>query len=143
PAALALVYFAPRWAARIRGRWRLPLGILYTAGVSIATVAVVSVGTGLGLGWVTALSTPTVVHNGLSVSTDVGDLLAALSRALALPVADDTWVTGARTVGVILAMVACAAVWFRRNRLGTPASVGLALGALVLLGPVVHPWYLL
>jgi hypothetical protein len=143
PAALALVYFAPRWAARIRSRYRLPLGILYTAGVSIATVALVSITTGLGLGWVTALSTPTVVHNGLSVSTDVGDVLAALSHLLALPVAADTWVTGIRVLGLVLAVAVCGAVWLRRNRLGTPAAVGLALGALVLLGPVVHPWYLL
>jgi hypothetical protein len=143
PAALALVYFAPRWAARIRGRYRLPLGIAATAAVSLGTVAAVTVVTGLGIGWVTALSTPTIVHNGLSVSTDVGDILAALGRALALPVPDATWVTGARLLGGGLAVIACAAVWLRRNRLGTPAAVGLALGALVLLGPVVHPWYLL
>src|SRR5207248_7799645 len=37
----------------------------------------------------------------------------------------------------------CVAAWLRRDRLGLPAAVGLALGAVVLLGPVVHPWYLL
>jgi alpha-1,6-mannosyltransferase len=135
PAALALVYFAPRWAARIRSRWRLPLGIAATAGVAAITVTVVSAGTGLGLGWVGALSTPAIVHNGLSVSTDLGDILTALTG--------HDWVTGARLFGAVLAVLACAGAWLRRDRLGTPAAVGLALGALVLLGPVVHPWYLL
>jgi len=136
PAALALAYLAPRWAARIGGRWRLPLGIGATAGITVATAAAVTAGTGLGLGWVDALKTPAIVHNGLSVSTDVGDLLTAVVPGI-------DWVTGARAVGGLLAVIVCAWAWLRRARLGTPAAVGLALGALVLLGPVVHPWYLL
>jgi hypothetical protein len=48
-----------------------------------------------------------------------------------------------RSAGGVVAVLVCLVAWLRRDRLGTPAAVGLALGALVMLGPVVHPWYLL
>ncbi len=51
--------------------------------------------------------------------------------------------TAARLAGGLLGGGVCVAAWLRRDRLGLPAAVGIALGAVVLLGPVVHPWYLL
>jgi hypothetical protein len=129
PAALALCYVAPLWAARIGGRWRWPAGIGATAAVAAATVGAVTLGTGLGLGWVRALKTPAIVHNGLSLSTDLGHVFGA--------------VPATRTAGALLAAALCAVAWLRRDRLGVGGAVGCALGAVVLLGPVVHPWYLL
>jgi len=124
PAALALAYLAPLWAGRIGGRWRWAAGVGATATVAAGTVAVVTVGTGLGLGWVAALKTPAIVHNGLPMTT-AGT------------------VTATRMAGALLAGIVCLVAWLRRDRLGPPAAVGMALGVVVLLGPVVHPWYLL
>src|SRR5256714_3233728 len=129
PAALALCYVAPFWAARLGGRWRWPAGVGATAAVAAATVGAVTLGTGLGLGWARALKTPAIVHNGLSLSTDLGHVLGA--------------VPATRTVGVLLAAALCAVAWLRRDRLGIGGAVGCALGAVGLLGPVVHPGYLL
>jgi hypothetical protein len=129
PAALALCFLVPVWAGRIGGRWRWPLGAAATLAGAAGTIGAVTLVTGLGLGWVGALATPTIVHNGLSVSTDLGHLFGA--------------VPAARLAGAVLAGIVCLAAWLRRDRLGTPAAVGVALGAVVLLGPVVHPWYLL
>jgi alpha-1,6-mannosyltransferase len=131
PAAVGLCFIAPMWPGRWLGpgRWRWPAGIVATAAVAGTTVAVVTAVSGLGLGWVHTLSTPAIVHNGLSLSTDLGQLSGA--------------VPAARLAGGLLAGCLCVAVWLRRNRLGTPAAIGFALGAVVLLGPVVHPWYLL
>jgi hypothetical protein len=143
PAALALAYLAHLWAVRLGGRWRWIAGIGATTAVAAATVAAVTLGTGLGLGWVGALKTPAIVHNGLSVSTDLGDILAWLGRSFGFAASADSAVTTTRFAGAALAVVACVLAWVRRDRLDTPGAVGLALGAVVLLGPVVHPWYLL
>jgi alpha-1,6-mannosyltransferase len=151
PAALALAYLAHLWAVRLGvsrpelGRWRWLAGIALTTAVTAVTVTAVTLGTGLGLGWIGALKTPAIVHNGLSVSTDVGDIAARLGHAfgLGLGVSIDSVVTVTRLLGAALAVVFCVLAWVRRDKLDTPGAVGLALGAVVLLGPVVHPWYLL
>ena len=143
PAALALAYLAPVWVARIGGRWRWPAGVGATIVAAAGTVAVVTVGTGLGLGWLHTLGTPAIVHNGLSVSTDLGHLVATLARAVGLPVTVPDTVNVTRLLGAVLAVGACVTTWLRRDRFGTAAAIGAGLGAVVLLGPVVHPWYLL
>ena len=149
PAALALAYLAHLWATRIGGatqiggRWRWPIGIGATSAIAAATVAAVTWGTGLGLGWVGALKTPAIVHNGLSISTDLGHIVAWLGHSFGLAVETDSAVALTRSAGGVVAVLVCLVAWLRRDRLGTPAAVGLALGALVMLGPVVHPWYLL
>jgi alpha-1,6-mannosyltransferase len=143
PAALALAYLAHLWAVRLGGRWRWLAGIGLTTAVAAVTVAAVSIGTGLGIGWVRALKTPAIVHNGLSVSTDLGHIVGWIGRSFGLAVSTDGAVTVSRLAGAALAVVFCVLAWLHRDRLDTPGAVGLALGAVVLLGPVVHPWYLL
>ncbi len=144
PAGLALAFLAPQLVAWIGGgRWRWPVGIAASAAVSGVTVALVGEGTGMGLGWVGALGTPTVVHNGLSISTDAGHLVAWLSHLAGVPLATGDVVAATRLVGAVLAVAACIAAWVNREKLGTSAAVGVAIGGVVLLGPVVHPWYLL
>ena len=40
-------------------------------------------------------------------------------------------------------MAAGAALWLRRAHIGPVYAVGLGLGAIVLFGPALRPWYLL
>jgi alpha-1,6-mannosyltransferase len=47
------------------------------------------------------------------------------------------------TIGLAAAACVIVGLWRRSTQLGPVAALGLSLGALVLLGPVVHPWYLL
>jgi alpha-1,6-mannosyltransferase len=49
----------------------------------------------------------------------------------------------AHIVGPILAVAICVQVVRRLPVLGLPRTLGLSLSALVLLGPIVQPWYLL
>jgi hypothetical protein len=143
PAALALGYLAPLWATRLGGRWRWPAALGLTVALAGGTLVAISAGTGLGLGWIDALSTPTVVHNGLSASTDLGQFLGWLGELVKAPLTTATAVTATRLVGGLLATAACVTYWLRRDRLGLAGGVGLSLAVVVLLGPVVHPWYLL
>lgn len=125
PAILALITVVAlsrgRSAALIRA----------AAGAAIAFI-VLQAASGLGLGWIAALHTPTTVRNGLSVSTDIGMLLAEAGRPDAMDV-----------VRLLAAAAGCALAGWALLRAPNPiAGLGLALAAIVLCGPVVHPWYL-
>jgi hypothetical protein len=140
PAALALPFLLPPWRAGI-GRFSRDAAVIVA--VALATVAAVTFCTGLGLGWLGALGTPTVVHNGLSLSTDLGHLIGWSALHAGLGAHTVTLVIITRMLGLAAAGVVTVYTWLRRERLGLPAAVGLGLGAVVLLGPIVHPWYLL
>jgi hypothetical protein len=138
PAGLALAFLVPLTADRLVGWRRLPALVAATAlvgGVGAATIALTTAVCGTGYGWVAALHTPTVVHNGLSVSTDVGLLAAVIG-------AGPKAVAVSRAAAAALAGAVATLALARSRRLGPGYALGLALTAAVVLGPVVHPWYL-
>jgi alpha-1,6-mannosyltransferase len=162
PAALALLFIVPLWAQRFEGRWRFARAAAATGAVAVATTVTVTEALGLGYGWVTALGTPTVVRNFLSISTDLGYVTGWLPHLLGLTPLERT-VAAARVIGLLAALGITLYVLWRPQRLwlpdrllpaGGPSSpvspagakavcgLGVALTALVVLGPVVHPWYL-
>lgn len=101
------------------------------AAVSVGTLHLWGVVTGLGWGWVEALSVPTSITTPLSVTALVDQLLG----------------TGVvRVAGTVLTLALAAYVVLRRPT-GDPASaIGSAwvvMLAAVVLAPVVHLWYAL
>jgi alpha-1,6-mannosyltransferase len=107
---------------------------------ALATLLAFAFGSGLGLGWVTALS-----HAGDSVAwtsppTSVGIAVNYLGRAVgphldAVPVARD--------VALAVLPVALLAILWRSLRSDPLYGAGLALLATIFLAPIVQPWYLL
>jgi alpha-1,6-mannosyltransferase len=99
---------------------------------------------GLGLGWATTLDTPTVVRSGMSLFTDLGLLAGRSASWRARRPHRHAAGGGPRH-----------RPGRRRGRGRVPAARGAAgaarrgvrmaagMGAVVLFGPVVHPWYLL
>ncbi len=134
PAALALACVAQLWAARLHGRLRLLRAAVPTAVGGLAAVALLTVALGLGHGWLHALGTPTAARNGLSMSTELGRLIARVTEPEAL-----TWTRAAfAAAGAAVGLIALLR-WP-----GNPGrALGVALCAIVLCGPVVHPWYVL
>jgi alpha-1,6-mannosyltransferase len=116
-----------------------------TAGIALGAggaFAACTAGTGLGLGWLPALSHTADLIQWTSIPTGVGMaggyLMRATGRAeLAAPV-----LAGARLLGLAGLATVLAALWWRAD---TPArarrGAGLALAATALLGPVCFPWY--
>jgi len=143
PAALALVFVVPVWAQQLRGRFRLVRAAVGAAAVSGAVVASVSSLTGLGYGWVSALNTPGTVRNWLSGTTLLGELVGLLTQAVGLGDQTDGAISVFRSAGGLAALVICLLLLARIERYGLVASLGLGFVAVVALGPVVHPWYLL
>lgn len=102
------------------------------AGVAVGVTVAVGLPSGLGVGWVHALGVPGTFTTPLSLTSVLGAGLGVQPalRALGLVVA----------AGVVLAITL-------RAPTGRPGpavrATALAVGAVLLLGPVVHLWYLL
>lgn len=102
------------------------------AAVSLGTLVGLGIVTGLGSGWVHGLTVPATVSTPLSVTT-LADNLVGGTGAL----------RSAGSVVTVLAIIAVALRWRTGNRAHALQAVALVTGVTVLLGPVVHLWYLL
>ena len=146
PALLALgfvgVDLARRWGGRVRDV-ALAAGVL--GAVAVVVYAVIGFGTGLGFGWVSTQGTANSIRSWMSLSTDIGQLSGQIGILAGLGDHTDTTLTITRGVGGLAAAAAVAwLLWLcLKGRVEPVTGVGVALGAVVLLGPVVHPWYLL
>jgi hypothetical protein len=141
PALLALIFLVPLIAAAGSPK-KTAAAAVRVAAVAAATVVSLTLLVGLGYGWLRALNTPTKVRNGLSISTDVGLLLGYPMKWLGIATLDGV-IGACRAVGLAAAIAAIAVSLVKARRLGPLYALGLALTALVVLGPILHPWYLL
>lgn len=146
PALLALgfvgVHAARRWGGRTRD--------VIVAAAALAVVAgglltAVSLGSGLGFGWIGTLTVPNAVVNWMSMSTWTGLLGGQLGIAAGLGDHTHGILTLTRSIGGLASAAICVVLLLAvlRGRMHPIVGVGLGFGAVILLGPVVHPWYLL
>jgi hypothetical protein len=124
------------WGARIRA-WILALLI------TIAVFAVASVLAGVGPGWIAALGTPGEVRTWLSPATALGMLLGMATTATGLTIDDALVVTITRTIGTVAALAIVAWLILRPEGRSPVRGAALAFLTVILLGPVIQPWYLL
>ncbi len=142
PAALGALYIGWSWLGTgvpVKDRIRP----VVTAGlIGLGVLGVFSFVSGLGWGWVSALSTPGVVRSWASPTTGIAFLTTGIAHLAHV----DVGVGGVLTVCRFLGMVAAVAsgVWLLLNsdRIGTLKALGITLLLFVLLGSVVQPWYL-
>jgi alpha-1,6-mannosyltransferase len=146
PALLALGFLG-MWVARRRGGKVLDV---LKVGVSMAVVAAavlagVSFGTGLGFGWINTLNIPTLIRSWVSVSTDLGVVGGQLGILAGLGDHTTQVLTLTRLLGGLVSGLICLRLLFAtlRGRIDPVTGLGCGLGAVVLLSPTVHPWYLL
>jgi alpha-1,6-mannosyltransferase len=139
--ATALVVLPFAALAAIAGPYR-PRALVREGGpvVGGAVVAVLAVtlGSGLGFGWVGGLSRSGDSVQWTSPPTAVG---LTVEYAGELFGADIHAVTGVRLVGVAVLAVLLIALWWRARHADPLPAAGWALAATVVLGPVFHPWY--
>jgi alpha-1,6-mannosyltransferase len=143
PAALALVFLVPIWASRNGGgRSAWPRASLITAAIVGAVVVITTAVAGTGYGWVAALDTPAIAHTWTSIVTDVGYWTGLLVSSLGVGTIDQAlwwW----RAAGLLAAGLVCLEMLRRHSRLTPIVGLGIGMSAVVVLGPVMHPWYLL
>jgi len=145
PVAIVLLPFLALIAAGSGASWirRAKYGVI--AGLlALSTLFITSALAETGpFGWIGSLSTPGTVKSWLSPTTAIGMLIGGPIRMLGFGNVVDTSVEITRLIGsVILAIVLVLLVVRPAGRSAT-RGVALSFVALVVLGPVVQPWYLL
>ena len=142
PAALGIVYIAWDWmgpGVPIRDRVR---PMVSAALIASAVMGALSFVTGLGWGWIANLASPGTVRSWVAPATGVGMLFSDLAHVVGFGVPQHVVLSFTRIVG--LAVAGGIGVWLllRSERFGALRALGVTLLVLVLLGPVVQPWYL-
>ena len=146
PGLLALGFTAMALAHRWGGTLKafLSAGIL-TMSVALPVMALVGWASGLGFGWLFTLGTANVVRSCMSPPTLLA--LATGQVGILLGLGDHTTAVLALTRAIGVLIIAIMVSWLLlavlRGRLHPVGGLGVAMGATVLLFPVVQPWYLL
>ncbi len=146
PGLLALGFVAMalghRWGGNVRAFFAA--GGLLTA-VSLAVMALIGWASGLGFGWIYTLGTANVVRSWMSPPTLLA--LGTGQVGILLGLGDHTTAVLSLTRAIGVLIIAVTVTWLLlavlRGRLHPVGGLGVALGATVLLFPVVQPWYLL
>ncbi len=146
PSLIALGFVGMALARRWGGGWRGLLCAVALTGVIAATVTLlVTTASGLGFGWIHTLNAASTVRSWMSLPTSLG-IITGFGGVL-LGLGDHTTaVLGitrpiAAAVAMFVALRMLLAVY--TGRLHTIGAFGVAMGSLILLFPVVQPWYLL
>ncbi len=139
PAIAALGFLPmlyPTWSQRFRAA-----GI---AGASAAvTATVLTLATGLGIGWLHTLDAGSARLSIFSPTTGVGVALDHALQALGLVENPGTATRLVLAGGLGIAGVVAIVLMLRSHHSGPLRALGLSLVAVVALAPVVQPWYLL
>lgn len=135
--------------ALVRRGWRPAVAFLAAVVIQLAllavTIAAVTLCTGIGIGWVTGQGGAATIRSWMSVTTVVGVAAGLLSMLLGLGDHTNAILSVTRFAGVAVAaafMVRMLLATFR-NRIHPVGGLGVATFVLVILFPVVHPWYML
>jgi hypothetical protein len=132
PFAALLAAGGPEWPRLIRRGGAV-------IGGALAGMLVLSFGSGLGLGWLVALSGAGASQSWTSPPTAVGIGINAIAHLLGghLDV-----VPAVRFAALALMPIVLVAIWWRSRRGDPLYGAGLACLALVFLAPITQPWYL-
>ena len=143
-AGLALPFLVLVWAAHMTGsRWvRIAKGAAAGIAVFAVVFGVCTLVAGVDLGWLPALSAPSMIVNWMSIPTALGQIVGGIAFLL----------FGANTqvfVNVFRAIGAAALLWIAvrqwwKARDGGPAAIrraGIVLFAASVLSPATLPWY--
>ena len=142
-ALLAMPFIGLLWAG-VRATWPKRVGYwVATVGVTAVVFAILSLIAGVGLGWINALTTPGEVRTWLSPMTALGMLVGGLLQITGQVETNDGTVLIFRVVGILVALAITAWLCIRPQGRSVVRGAAIALLAIVALGPVVQPWYLL
>lgn len=143
PAAVLLGFVGHLWARRLDGPHRLVGGFARAGAVGLAVFTALTLLTGVGWGWVGALDTPGTVLTWLSPPTALGMLVGGGAELLGAK--DTLWpvIDAVRAASGLLAVALVAALLLRPRTVHPVRGAAAALFLVVVLGPVVQPWYLM
>lgn len=142
PALVALAVVGTALARRLGGGLaRFTLAGLGMVVAAVVVAAVTSVAGGFGFGWVWALGTSSKVPSWMAPTNWPGFLTGAVFG----PETGQAMISAGRVAGLVLILGGLVVLVHRQLRGGISevTSLGMMMSVIVVLGPVVQPWYLL
>lgn len=112
-----------------------------TAGISFGVLVLSGIPYNLGVGWTWAIMDPTPGYTGYSPSGFLGQQVEMLANALGLP--GGTLATWLRTAMKWAATALVLLLMFRGDYSRAVRRMALAFTAVVMLSPIIQPWYIL
>ena len=141
-AAVALPFLVLVWAAHMSGTRRVRITKATAAGVGVfvATFGAITLAAQVNLGWLPALSAPSMIVNWMSLPTGVGEFV---HWVLPWNLPKQPFINVARVIGgALLLTIAVRQWWAARD--GGPEAIrraGIVLLAVAVLSPATLPWY--
>ena len=146
PAMAALGFVGVLVARKLGGKIKhLLLVAAIMAAIAGVGVVAIALGTGFGFGWIETLNVASVVKSWMSPPTALGFMGGGLGILLGLGNHTDSMIALARllTQGVSI-VITVVLLWKSfQGKLKAMNGLGAALGAILVLGPVLQPWYVL
>ena len=146
PAALALGFLGVMIARRLGGRIVHLLAVAAGLAVLFLTVlTAVSLGSGLGYGWVSTLNTANSIKSWMAPTTSLGFGAGGIGLLIGLGNHVDAAIAVARVIGTVVGpLIAAKLLWDSfRWKVRPMVGLGAGLGAVLLFGATVQPWYVL
>lgn len=143
-AIVALPFIGLLWAGA-GASWpqRLKAWLLAFLAFSLTAASVfLAVDSGYGV-LSAAFGTPSGVLTWLSPTTAIGQVIGYLTTAIGVTADNAPAVFIVRMIGTVAALVVIAVLILKPSLRSPVRGAALAIGALVVLGPVIQPWYLL
>jgi hypothetical protein len=123
--------------------WRRCRNLAGAAAIAAATFEGLSLLFGLGWGWVRTLGAANTVTTWITPFDLMAKLLRELSRVTHVDLSSTVFLDVAHIVGPVIAILLGVRALLQLPAIGMPRAIGISLLAVVLLGPIVQPWYLL
>ncbi|MBB5959029.1 alpha-1,6-mannosyltransferase [Saccharothrix tamanrassetensis] len=146
PAALALGFLGVMIARRMGGSFLdLLKAAVLLAAVSGVVMVATCLGTGLGFGWIETLNVAGTVKSWMSPPTAMGFMGGGLGLLLGLGNHTDSMIALMRLVTQAVSVVIAGILLWKafKGRIKAVNGLGAGLGAVLVLGPVLQPWYVL
>ncbi|WP_246394086.1 polyprenol phosphomannose-dependent alpha 1,6 mannosyltransferase MptB [Pseudonocardia pini] len=144
-AGVALPFIVLIWAGHLEGTFPKRLVKAGAAGVGVFLVVftAASFAAQVDLGWLPALSAPSMIVNWLSIPTGVGEFLHTLLAGVVTS-SKQPFINVSRVIGGVALVAIIAWQWWKARDGGPDAvrRIGIALLAVALLSPATLPWYL-
>ncbi|HKU32130.1 MAG TPA: polyprenol phosphomannose-dependent alpha 1,6 mannosyltransferase MptB [Arthrobacter sp.] len=112
-----------------------------TAAISFGVLALSGIPYNLGFGWVWAILDPTPGYTGYSPSGFLGQQVEVIANLLGLP--GSALATGLRTLMKWAGIGLVVLLMFRGDYSRLVRRAALAFAAVVMLSPIIQPWYIL
>ena len=143
-AGLALPFVVLVWAAHLPSGSRtsriLRAGA-YGIGVFAVVFGVCTLAAGVDLGWLPALSAPSLIVNWMSIPTAIGQIVGGIASLFGAPM--QLFITIFRVIGGLLLLVIAVRQWWAARDGGPDAirRAGIVLLLAAVMGPATLPWY--